>query len=194
MSSETVNNASIGDALTPLLVLGIPNSPPAAALMGAFKINNIIPGPTIDPEIILRVVAIMVMASLTMLLFIASIIIKILCIPQTAFLPFVMVLTTIGSVSLGGGNYDLYLMLEVGFVAFFMKLLRYPIAPLVIGVILGGLFDETFCRSLLISEGDLSVFISRPKAAILLTLNVALILSRLPVIRGMFARLRRKVI
>ena len=195
LSSETANNACIGGALIPLLVLGIPGSPPAAALMGAFKINNIIPGPTIDPEIILRVVAIMVLASFTMFimgLFTARIFIKILRIPQTVFLPIVMVLTTIGSFSVGGGINDLYLMLGVGFVAYFMGMLRFPIAPLVIGVILGGLFDETFRRSLLIAEGDLSVFISRPGAAILLTLNIALIASQLPMIRRIFARLRRK--
>lgn len=196
LCSETANNACIGGALIPLLVLGIPGSPPAAALMGAFTINNIIPGPTIDPEIILRVVAIMVMASFTMFamgLFTARVFIKILRIPQTVFLPIVLVLTTIGSFSVGGGINDLYLMLGVGFVAYFMNMLRFPIAPLVIGVILGGLFDETFRRSLLISDGDLSVFISRPGAAILLTLIVLLILSQLPLIRGIFARLRRKV-
>ncbi|MFT5742577.1 MAG: putative tricarboxylic transport membrane protein [Paracoccaceae bacterium] len=193
LCSETANNACIGGALIPLLVLGIPGSPPAAALMGAFTINNIIPGPTIDPDIILRVVAIMVMASFTMAimgLFTARIFIKILRIPQTVFLPIVMVLTTIGSFSVGGGINDLYLMLGVGFVAYFMNMLRYPIAPLVIGVILGGLFDETFRRSLLISEGDLSVFVSRPGAAILLAMIVALVLSQLPVVRRIFARLR----
>lgn len=197
LCSETANNACIGGALIPLLVLGIPGSPPAAALMGAFTINNIIPGPTIDPDIILRVVAIMVMASFTMAimgLFTARIFIKILRIPQTVFLPIVMVLTTIGSFSVGGGINDLYLMLGVGFVAFFMNMLRYPIAPLVIGVILGGLFDETFRRSLLISEGDLSVFVSRPGAAILLVMIVALVASQLPPVRRILARLRRKVV
>ena len=197
LCSETANNACIGGALIPLLVLGIPGSPPAAALMGAFTINNIIPGPTIDPDIILRVVAIMVMASFTMALmglFTARIFIKILRIPQTVFLTIVMVLTTIGSFSVGGGINDLYLMLGVGFIAYFMNMLRYPIAPLVIGVILGGLFDETFRRSLLISEGDLSVFYSRPGAAILLAMIVLLILSQLPICRRIFARLRRKVV
>ncbi len=193
LSSETANNACIGGALIPLLVLGIPGSPPAAALMGAFKINNIIPGPTIDPAIILRVVAIMLLASFTMFimgLFTARIFIKILRIPQTVFLPIVMVLTTIGSFSVGGGINDLYLMLGVGFAAYLMNMMRYPIAPLVIGVILGGLFDETFRRSLLISDGDLSVFVSRPGAAILLTLNVLLILSQLPFVKRAFGRLR----
>ncbi|MFQ6553076.1 tripartite tricarboxylate transporter permease [Aestuariibius insulae] len=195
LSSETANNACIGGALIPLLVLGIPGSPPAAALMGAFKINNIIPGPTIDPAIILRVVAIMVLASLTMFimgLFTARIFIKILSIPQVVFLPIVMVLTTIGSFSVGGGINDLYLMLGVGFVAYLMNLLKYPIAPLVIGVILGGLFDETLRRSLLISGGDLVVFASRPVAAILLTLNLVLIAAQIPAVKGIFGRLRRR--
>jgi len=193
LSSETVNNACIGGALIPLLVLGIPGSPPAAALMGAFMINNVIPGPTIDPEIILRVVAILVLASLTMFLmglFTARVFIRILAIPQTVFLPVVMVLTTIGSFSVGGGINDLYLMLGVGAVAYFMNLMKYPIAPLVIGVILGGLFDETFRRSLFLSDGDLSVFFSRPGAAVLLVLNIGLILSQLPVAKRAFSRLK----
>ena len=193
LSSETANNACIGGALIPLLVLGIPGSPPAAALMGAFKLNNIIPGPTIDPEIILRVVAIMVLASFTMFLmglFTAKIFIQILRLPQTLFLPVVMVLTTIGSFSVGGGSNDLYLMLGVGAVAYLMNLMKYPIAPLVIGVILGGLFDETFRRSLLLSDGDLSVFVSRPGAAILLALNIALIASQFPILQRKFAKLR----
>lgn len=191
LASETANNACIGGALIPLLVLGIPGSPPAAALMGAFKINNIIPGPTIDPAIILRVVAIMVLASVTMFimgLFTARLFIRILTIPQVVFLPIVMVLTTIGSFSVGGGINDLYLMLGVGFVAHFMNLLKFPIAPLVIGVILGGLFDETFRRSLLISGGDLAVFASRPVAAILLALNAALVFSQIGAIKRIYSR------
>lgn len=195
LSSETANNACIGGALIPLLVLGIPGSPPAAALMGAFKINNIIPGPTIDPSIILRVCAIMVLASLTMFimgLFTARVFIQILRLPQTVFLPVVLILTTIGSFSVGGGINDLYLMLGIGALAYFMNLLKFPIAPLVIGVILGGLFDETFRRSLLLSNGDLSGFFTRPTAAVLLTLNVALIAGQLPMVRRTFARLRSR--
>ncbi|MEM6712303.1 MAG: tripartite tricarboxylate transporter permease [Pseudomonadota bacterium] len=195
LSSETANNACIGGALIPLLVLGIPGSPPAAALMGALKINNVIPGPTIDPALILQVVAILVLASLTMFLmglFAARIFIMILRLPQTVFLPVVMALTTIGSFSVGGGINDLYLMLGVGVVAYFMGLMKYPIAPLVIGVILGGLLDETFRRSLLISGGDIMVFVSRPGAAILLALNVALILSQLPVTKRVVARLKKR--
>ena len=191
ISAEAANNAAIGGALIPLLVLGIPGSPPAAALLGALKINNVIPGPTIDPAIIIHIVAVLVMASLTMFLmglFTARIFIAILAIPKTVFLPVVMVLTTIGSFSVGGGINDLFLMFGVGILAYAMNLMHYPIAPLVIGVILGGLFDETFRRSLLISDGDLSVFVTRPGAAILLGLNVLLIFSQIPMFKSLFSR------
>lgn len=192
VSAETANNAAIGGALIPLLVLGIPGSPPAAALLGALKINNVIPGPTIDPALIVHIVAILVMASLTMFLmglFTARVFILILKLPRTVFLPVVMVLTTIGSFSVGGGINDLFLMLGVGFAAYAMIAMKYPIAPLVIGVILGGLFDETFRRSLLISDGDLSVFVTRPGAAILLAFNILLVLSQMPAARRACATL-----
>lgn len=195
ISAEAANNAAIGGALIPLLVLGIPGSPPAAALLGALKINNVIPGPTIDPALILHIVAILVLASFTMLimgLLTAKIFIKILRIPQTMFLPVVMVLTTIGSFSVGGGINDLFLMIGVGLVAYAMNKMQYPIAPLVIGVILGGLFDETFRRSLLISDGDMTVFFSRPGAAILLTLNILLVMSQIPLIKRTFSKLTGK--
>ncbi|SLN38292.1 tripartite tricarboxylate transporter permease [Pseudooctadecabacter jejudonensis] len=81
---------------------------------------------------------------------------------------------------------------SVRFVAYFMNLLQYPIAPLVIGVILGGLFDETFRRSLLISGGDLAVFASRPVAGILLALSLALIAAQIPAIKRAFRRLTRR--
>lgn len=192
LSSETANNACIGGALIPLLVLGIPGSPPAAALLGALMINNVTPGPTIDPMFIIRIVAILVMASATMFLlglFLARIFIQVLRLPQTVFLPVVLVLTTLGSFSVGGGINDLFLMIVVGLVSYALIQMRYPIAPLVIGVILGGLFDETFRRSLLISDGDPSTFVLRPGAAILLTMNVLLILSQIPPVKRAVARL-----
>ncbi|MEM9604032.1 MAG: tripartite tricarboxylate transporter permease [Pseudomonadota bacterium] len=191
LSSETANNACIGGALIPLLVLGIPGSPPAAALLGALKLNNVIPGPTIDPVIILQVVAILILSSVTLLimgLYTARVFVRILTIPQTLFLPVVMVLTTLGSFSVGGGINDLYLMLAVGVVAYFLGVLKFPIAPLVIGVILGGLFDESLRRALLITGGDLSEALARPGAALLMTLNVALVLSQVPAIKRRFRR------
>jgi putative tricarboxylic transport membrane protein len=134
---------------------------------------------------------VLVLASFTMFLmglFTARLFVTILRIPKTIFLPVVMVLTTIGSFSVGGGINDLFLMAGVGIVAYAMNAMHYPVAPLVIGVILGGLFDETFRRSLLISDGDMSVFFTRPGAAILLTLNILLIASQISFIKNIFAK------
>ena len=192
LSAETANNACIGGALIPLLVLGIPGSPPAAALLGALMINNVTPGPTIDPMLIVRIVAILVMASLATFvlgLFMARIFIAVLKVPQTVFLPIVLVLTTIGSFSVGGGMNDLFIMVVIGLISYALIRMEYPIAPLVIGVILGGLFDETFRRSLLVSDGDLSTFVTRPGAGILLAMNVLLIVSQIPQVRRGIGRL-----
>ncbi|MEM6488465.1 MAG: tripartite tricarboxylate transporter permease [Pseudomonadota bacterium] len=192
LSSETANNACIGGAMIPLLVLGIPGSPPAAALLGALMINNVTPGPTIDPALVMRIVAILVMASLAMLvlgLMFARVFVSVLRLPQTVFLPVILVLTTIGSFSVGGGVNDLYIMVVIGLVAYAAGKAHYPIAPLVIGVILGGLFDESLRRALLVSDGSLSMFVTRPVSAVLVALILALVLSQVPAVRRAGARL-----
>ncbi|GAB5468299.1 MAG: tripartite tricarboxylate transporter permease [Rhodospirillales bacterium] len=196
LSSETANNACIGGALIPLLVLGIPGSPPSAALMGALMINNVTPGPTIDSGLITHIVAILVMASLTMLLlglFAARLFVQILRLPQTVFLPLVLVLTTIGSFAVGGGINDLFIMIVIGLLSYGFIQMKFPIAPLVIGVILAGLFDENLRRALLVADGDLSVFVTRPGTAILSSLCLLLLVSQIPAlkrpVRRGFARL-----
>ena len=194
IAAETADDAAIGGALIPLLALGIPGSPPAAALLGALGINNVVPGPTIDPGIVTHIVAILMMASCTMALMgllTARVVVAVLRIPPTLFLPVVLVLVTIGSFSVGGGVNDLYLMLGVGLVATALIAMRCPIAPLVVGVILGGLLDESVRRALLVSGGDLSAFVARPVAAVLLAANALPILSQTPA-RRLLRLLRRR--
>ncbi len=193
LSSETANNACVGGALIPLLVLGIPGSPPAAALLGALMINNVTPGPTIDPALVMRIVAILVLASAAMLvlgLVFARLFVQVLRLPQTVFLPVVLVLTTIGSFSVGGGINDLYIMVVIGLIAYVFGRMHYPIAPLVIGVILGGLFDESLRRALLVADGDLSVFLTRPISLVLVILNVMLVAGQIPALRRGLTRLK----
>lgn len=191
ISADAANDAAIGGALIPLLVLGIPGSPPAAALLGALKINNVIPGPTIDPVIITHIAAILVLSSLTMLLmglFTARVFTTILQIPNRLPPDCHGVDHDRLLLSRCGIN-DLFLMIGVGLVAYAMNVMHYPIAPLVIGVILGGLLDETFRRSLLQSDGDLTAFVSRPGAGILIAFNVLPILSQFPAVKRLFNRL-----
>jgi putative tricarboxylic transport membrane protein len=196
VSTETANNACIGGALIPLLTLGIPGSPPAAMLLGALLLHGVNPGPMITferPGFIVSVVAIMFLASLAMWIngiFLARQVVKVLRVPPSLFLPVVGVLCVIGSYSLGLSVFNLYLMVLVGFAAYVLGEMEYPISPLVIGVILGPMADENLRRALMVSDGSLEPFVTRPVAAILLTVIVLTILGQLPLYR----RLRRRLL
>ncbi len=186
IASETANNACVGGAMIPLLTLGIPGSPPAAMLLGALMLHGVTPGPMITfehPNFILEVAAILLLASMAMWvvgMVMAKQVVKILKIPTQIFMPIIGVLCVIGSYSLGLNIFNLYLMLPVGIICFFLTEMGYPIAPLVIGVILGPMADENLRRALMVSQGSFMPVFTRPVALILFTIIVWTIASQLP--------------
>jgi len=168
ISAETANNSCIGGAMIPLLSLGVPGSPPAAMLLGALMLHGIQPGPmlTFDhPLFIFQVAAILLLASFAMWItgmLLAKQVIKVLRIPPPVFMPIIAVLCIIGSYSLGLRIFNLYLMVPVGILAYFLTEMEYPIAPLVIGVILGPMADANLRRALMVSKGSfLPMFTSK---------------------------------
>ncbi|MEZ5581795.1 MAG: tripartite tricarboxylate transporter permease [Candidatus Competibacteraceae bacterium] len=187
VSSETANNACIGGALIPLLTLGIPGSPPAVMLLGALMLHGVTPGPMIGfekPTFFVEVCAVLFLASVAMWvngIFLARQVVKLLLIPTAIFLPVVGVLCVIGSYALGLNFFNLYLMVPIGIIAYFLTEMEYPIAPLVIGVILGPMADENLRRALMVSEGSFTPFLQRPVAVILIIAILLLILTRMPV-------------
>ena len=195
VSCETANNACIGGALIPLLSLGIPGSPPAAMLLGALLLHGVNPGPMISferPGFIVSVVAIMLLASLAMWIngiLLARQVVKILRVPPSLFLPVVAVLCVLGSYSLGLNVFNLYLMVLVGFAAYLLGEMEYPISPLVIGVILGPMADENLRRALMVSNGSLEPFVTRPVAALLLLVIVLTIVAQVLAYRRLRQRL-----
>jgi len=148
IASETGNNACIGGAIIPLLTLGIPGSPPAVMLLGALMIHNVTPGPMLSiehPHFITEITAILCLASMAMFLsglILSKQVVKVLRIPPPVFMPIVLILCVIGSYALGTKVVNLYLMVPVGILAYFIQSMGYPIAPLVIGGILGPMADE----------------------------------------------------
>lgn len=186
IASETANNACVGGAMIPLLNLGIPGSPPAAMLLGALMLHGINPGPMITfehPNFILEVAAILLLASMAMWitgLILAKQVVKILRIPTALFMPIIGVLCIIGSYSLGLNIFNLYLMLPVGIICYFLTNMGYPIAPLVIGVILGPMADENLRRALMVSQGSFAPVFERPVSLILFIIIVWTICSQLP--------------
>ena len=196
LSTETANNACVGGAMIPLLNLGIPGSPPAAMLLGALMLHGVTPGPMITfehPNFIIEVASILLLASMTMWIvgmLLAKQVVKVLRIPPPLFMPIVGVLCIIGSYSLGINVFNLYLMLPVGIISYFLTEMGYPIAPLVIGVILGPMADENLRRALMVSQGSFLPVFTRPVSLILFLIIVWTVVSQFEFSR----RLKEKVV
>jgi putative tricarboxylic transport membrane protein len=199
LSTETANNACVGGAIIPLLNLGIPGSPPAAMLLGALMLHGVAPGPMITfehPKFIIQCAAILLLASMTMWLegmTLAKQVVKVLRIPAPIFMPIVGLLCIIGSYSLGLDMTNLFLMLPVGIVSYFLTEMGYPIAPLVIGVILGPMADENLRRALMVSQGTFWPIFTRPVSLGLVLIIAWLVLVQIPFIRSLKNRLVGKV-
>ena len=189
VSSETANNACVGGALIPLLTLGIPGSPPAAMLLGALLLHGITPGPTIEidhPNFLLEVTAILFLASLAMWangMLLAKQVLKLLQVPPPLFIPVVGVLCVMGAYSLGINIFNLYIMLPVGVCAYFLSEIKFPLAPLVIGLVLGSMADESLRRALMLSDGSFWPLFDRPVAVILLMIIMGFCAIQIPLVR-----------
>jgi putative tricarboxylic transport membrane protein len=200
LASETANNACVGGAQIPLLNLGIPGSPPAAMLLGALMLHGVTPGPMITfehPTFIMEVAAILLLASMAMWIsgmLLAKQVVKVLRIPPQIFMPIIGVLCIIGSYSLGLSIFNLYLMLPVGIVAYFLTEMGYPIAPLVIGVILGPMADENLRRALMVSQGSFMPVFTRPVALILFLIIVLTIISQFKFYRNFKTKLTDRIL
>lgn len=199
LSTEVANNACVGGAMIPLLNLGIPGSPPAAMLLGALMLHGVTPGPMITfehPTFIMEVAAILLLASLSMWvvgMLLARQVVKVLRIPPSLFMPIIGILCIIGSYSLGINVWNLYLMLPVGIVSYFLIELGYPIAPLVIGVILGPMADENLRRALMVSQGSFMPIFTRPVSLLLFLIIVWTVVSQFPAYRKLKNRLMEKI-
>jgi putative tricarboxylic transport membrane protein len=199
LATETANNACVGGAIIPLLNLGIPGSPPAAMLLGALMLHGVAPGPMITfehPKFIIQCAAILLLASMTMWLegmTLAKQVVKVLRIPAPIFMPIVGLLCIIGSYSLGLDITNLFLMLPVGIVSYFLAEMGYPIAPLVIGVILGPMADENLRRALMVSQGTFWPIFTRPVSLGLVLIIVWLVLVQIPFVKNLKNRLVDKV-
>jgi putative tricarboxylic transport membrane protein len=180
VAAETGNNAAVGGALVPLLTLAVPGSPPAAVLLGALWLHGIRPGPMLSlesPGFIYEVGAIMLLATLAMVvcgLLLTRIVARALEISREYFMPVIAVLCVVGAYAINFSLFDVWMMLTLGLIYFLFTGMKYPAAPLVLGLILGPLLDENLRRALQVHEGSLLPFVTRPIALILV---VAIVLS-----------------
>jgi putative tricarboxylic transport membrane protein len=149
------------------------------------------------PNFIIEVASILLLASLAMWvvgMLMARQVVKVLRIPTQIFMPIIGMLCMIGSYALGLNIYNLYLMLPVGIISYFLIEMGYPIAPLVIGVILGPMADENLRRALMVSQGSFFPIFTRPVSLILFLIIVWTVVSPLPFFKNLKDRLLAKIL
>ena len=189
MAAETGNSAVVPGSLIPAITLAIPGSASSAVLIAALFIHGIRPGPLImieQPHFIGLISAMLLMATLFMALFgltLTRVFIQVLRVPYAYLMPVVFVLCVIGTYALSQRMFDIWVMVFFGLVGFVLRQMKYPMAPLVLGIILGDLLDKSLRRGLTLSDGDLLPFFTRPVSAAFVAVIAISILLNIPVVR-----------
>jgi putative tricarboxylic transport membrane protein len=194
MAAETGDNACVPGAIIPVLTLAIPGSAPAAVLMAAMIIHGVRPGPMImteAPTFVYEVVAMMLFATIGILIYgltLTRFLIRVLMVPKAIIVPIIFVLCVVGSYAISSRLFDVWVMLGFGVLGYVMRRAAFPIAPLVLGLVLGDLMEKGFRRGLVLSDGELLPFFTRPISAVLWITIVVVIALRFPAVRRLFSR------
>lgn len=198
MAAETGESACVPGAIIPVLTLAVPGSAPAAVLMAAMMIHGLNPGPMLAltaPEFIYQIVAMLIVADMVKLLYglvLVRPLLWVLLIPRERLMPVVFVLCTVGAFAITSRLFDIYVMLGAGLVGFVLRELRFPMAPLILGIVLGELLDKNLLRGLVLSDGDLTPFFTRPISAALCGLTLLAALWSIPGVSARLAALLRR--
>ncbi|MHA7888800.1 tripartite tricarboxylate transporter permease [Roseicyclus sp.] len=190
---ETANNAACTGSFVPLLTLGIPGSGTTAILLGALIALNVTPGPrlmTDEPDVFWAVIISMYIGNLVLLILnlpLIPYIAKILTIPRTFLIPFILFFTLMGSYIGQNNSTELLILVGFGVVATLLRFADYPLAPLLIGFILGTMLEDNFARAMQLYQG-VGFILERPMTLALLVLAALLVL--LPSYRARRARKR----
>lgn len=198
IAAETGNNASVPGALIPVLTLGIPGSGVAAVLMAALIIHGAQPGPTMmitSPQLVYDVIAMLFIATLGILILglgLTRVMVLILRVRETYLMPIVAVLCIIGPYAIQSRIFDIWVVVAFGVIGYGLRLLNYPMAPLVLGIVLGELLDRNLRRSLVLADGDFSKFVTRPISAVIAVTILVMVLAQIPWVRSQFAALQER--
>ena len=182
---EAANNAATGGAFIPLLTLGIPPNVVMAMLLGAFMIHGVTPGPLMmkqNPGIFWGVIVSMYIGNFMLLVLNLPLIgmwVQVLKVPYKILFPLILLFCLIGVYSVGNAVFDIYIMILFGIVGYLMKKFDYEGAPLVLAFVLGPLMENNLRKSLIMSQGDFSIFFTRPLAAASLIVALFLLVSPL---------------
>jgi putative tricarboxylic transport membrane protein len=190
---ESANNAAANANFVPTLALGIPGGATTAVLLGAFTVYGIQPGPLLfdnQPALVWGLLASFFIGNVLLLVLnlpLAPLFAQMLRIPYGYMYPLILVTSFVGAYSIDNNMFSVWLVLVFGVVGYAMKLFGLPMAPLVLGLVIGSLFEKTLVQTSALGDGSLLIVLQRPIAATILTLAVLLAAGPL-----VLSRLRRR--
>ncbi len=199
MAAETGDMSSIPGHIIPALALGIPGSAPSAVLMAAMIIHGIQPGPMLmiqHPQFIYDVVAMTSLATVSILvfgLFLIRPLLLVLRIKRIVLMPIIFLLCTVGAFASASRLFDVYCMIAIGIGAFFLRRRGYQMAPFVLGLVLGGLLDKSLRRGLVLSDGSLEPFFTRPISLGFALVTIFILLLYIPAFKSLIATIAETV-
>ncbi len=173
---EGANNAAVGGGLIPLLTLGIPPSAPLAVLLGALMVHGVRPGPLLfqqNPEVVWGLIVSMYVGNIMLLVLNLPLVgfwARLITVPYPVLAPIVLSLCVIGTFSIRNNMTDVWIAVIFGVIGFLMRKIEIPAAPVVLTLVLSHMFENALRQSMVMSDGDPSIFFTRPMSAVLLVL------------------------
>ncbi|MFT4011839.1 MAG: tripartite tricarboxylate transporter permease [Paracoccus sp. (in: a-proteobacteria)] len=181
VAPEAANNAADQTAFIPTLALGIPGSATMALMLGVLLIHGITPGPQVieqHPEVFWGLIFSFWLGNLLLVVLNIPLIglwVRILSIPQNVLFPAVLVFMCIGVYTISFSTFEVMLMVGIGIFGYILRQLQFPLAPLLLGFVLGPLMEEHFRRSMILSRGSFEIFVTRPISLIFIAATVFII-------------------
>ena len=194
MATETAAHAAGIGALLPMMTLGIPGSPTAAVILGGLYIWGLLPGPQLfveQKDFVWGLIASMYTGNVmgvVLCLFLVPVFAAVMRLPSSILTPVIVLLSMIGAYAVNNSTFDIWLVLLFGVIGYVFKKLDYPLAPLVVALVLGDMTEEALRQSLILSDGSLAIFFTEPIAAFFMV--IALVFFFLPVLMPLWRRLR----
>jgi putative tricarboxylic transport membrane protein len=183
VAAEAANNGATGGSLIPLLTLGIPGSAAAAVYVGALTIHGLLPGPMLfrnNPDVVYGLFVGFFMVQFIMLgmgLGGSTFFAKVLRLPKNIIATFIFLFSIIGAFAMNSNLFDVWVMLGFGILGFVMKRSGFPLAPVVLGLILGPILEENMFSSLAMGHGNPLIFVTRPLSLLILIMAAASIIA-----------------
>ena len=180
---EAANNCAGATAFVPLISLGIPGSATTAVILGIMVIHGLKPGPMFissDPELAYTIFAGLFMVNILMMIFakpFISLFVHTQRIPYGLFAPMIIIFCFIGTYAVRNSMFDIWVMVFFSLLGYFFDKIKFPLAPIILGIVLGPMAEEEMRRSLVMSSGDYSIFFTRPISLILLMAAMVSVLA-----------------